>query len=656
MSACGTESRTSVRLAARSSRRGSALIGALIVAASLIGLVFATTVVSSVEVRESRQGIDAIRAQYVAEAGFERSLATMRDAVRKTSVYDPLGGLESLVEALGEGRTFDAEPLLDGVATVGQYSVSMQVEERTAESITITVASTGYVPAAPANLPPGQALRAWESHATTVRFSLAPSEVFDNAYFINNWGWFYGNSIVANGNARSNGQFDAANYRPWANGQPLYEGVVWSGNVPSLLGYQDDNGDGLEDGGDGGVYAGWDIVRAQNLRGVGGNAENQHSYQDHVEMPNLSNLAMYEAEAAAAGSSISIRGASVTNAVYGDEGGELQNLFLVGTEADPIVLDGPVVVRGNVMISGVVTGKGAIYAGGNVYCPDSVRYLNPPTTPRPADNTQAQTEAWLEENHDRDFLGLFARESVIVGDHTNSTWRSYVSGWMNHSMNESAEDSGEDGIPNTYAGRDGIYGTADDDVLEGDNTFTTSQYSAEDAEHGLIPPGYDVGDSIPGSGEDIDGDGVYDDRTTMADIDFTERLDRGHWGGNMPATGIANYRDIASLYASQLDAVIYTNHSFCWVVFGSDPARINGSLVCRNENIVYGTPSVSFNHDARLLGGLSGIAGSLLPQTVQPPQVVRWERLDRDPNRYAPADAEAGGGGTETPDPTDPTN
>ena len=33
---------------------------------------------------------------------------------------------------------------------------------------------------------------------------------------------------------------------------------------------------------------------------------------------------------------------------------------------------------------------------------------------------------------------------------------------MNSSLNKSEEDAGEDGIPNTIAGKDGILGTADD--------------------------------------------------------------------------------------------------------------------------------------------------------------------------------------------------
>ena len=101
----------------------------------------------------------------------------------------------------------------------------------------------------------------------------------------------------------------------------------------------------------------------------------------------------------------------------------------------------------------------------------------------------------------------------------------------------------------------------------------------------------------------------------------------------MPVGGIRRYRDIATLYANNFDAVFYTNHSFCYVVLGSQVARINGALVSRNENIVYGTPSIEINHDSRLLGGTAGVAGELLPKVMQPPMILRWQELTGDPNR-----------------------
>jgi hypothetical protein len=50
--------------------------------------------------------------------------------------------------------------------------------------------------------------------------------------------------------------------------------LSWAGGNASLSGYRDDNGDGLADGNDGGLFSGWDIVGAQNVRGTGGREAN----------------------------------------------------------------------------------------------------------------------------------------------------------------------------------------------------------------------------------------------------------------------------------------------------------------------------------------------------------------------------------------------
>jgi hypothetical protein len=165
--------------------------------------------------------------------------------------------------------------------------------------------------------------------------------------------------------------------------------------------------------------------------------------------------------------------------------------------------------------------------------------------------------------------------------------------------------------------------------------FTVEHYTQADYDLGRIPPGKSIGDPIPGTGEDIDGDGAYDDSADLGDVTLKTPLDSAHWGGNMPVAGIANYSDISSLYANHLDAVFYTNHSCCYLVLGGASAEINGAVVSRNENIIYGTPTIEINHDPRLLGGTSSPAAKLLPSTLAPVEQLRWETLDRDPNRYA---------------------
>jgi hypothetical protein len=608
------------------------MLGTLVVFVALLGFVMVTSTRARVAVDESRRSLDKVRADALSTAGKERAIQVFATALRNSSVLDPLEGIEQLFDGGPVYAPYTAEPVLDGSAQIGAFSVTASILSQTGASITLAIDSTGYVPDAPQNLEAGRAVDAWTATRTTVRYTVAPSRVFDYAYFINNWGWFYGNTIYCGGNARSNGQFDVAGYKPTITGQPIYDGVAWNGTSAALSGYHDDNEDTLLDGMDGGIFSSWDIVGASQVKGNGGLAKNQHDFEDPIPMPNISNLKTYEQKALDFGSSIKIDGVTVCNSVYGDEKGEKKHLYLVGTATKPIVINGPVVVRGSVVIRGVVSGQGVIVAGGNVYVPNSITYKNKPSSPRPAGTTQAQTEAWLSANWNKDFLGLIAKENVVVGNYTNSTWQHYVNSWMNSPLNKSEEDAGLDGIPNTKKGKDGIAGTADDDLLEGDGVFSVEKYTACDAELGLIPDGYSVGDVIPGSGEDLDGDGVYDGPAKLADLALPAAINTTNWGGNVPAGGVSSYSSISSMYATNLDAVFYTNHSFCYVVLGSTTARINGGLVSRNENIIYGTPTIETNHDARLLGSSTGKAAGWLPREIQDVEVLRWSRLDQDPN------------------------
>jgi hypothetical protein len=636
MYGCTTEAAFRRHRRATASREGSALVGAMVVFVGIAGLVAASVALSTVEVEQSRDAVDKVRSRFVSEAGVEAAIATLQEASQLADSLEPLGGIASLFAADGTMTPFVGQPLMSGASRAGEYSVTMNLVSLSDATAVIDITSTGYLPAAPE--PGGRPVDDWSATAVRVQFNLAPAEVFNYAYFINNWGWLYGNSIYVLGNVRSNGQYDSAGYAPTITGQPTYEGLEYypaaDGQPASvdLLGYKDDNKDGLLDGEDGGIWSGWDIANSQNVKGNGGQSKAQHDFQGVLEMPNLSDLSPYKAKAISEGGTVSIAGTTYVQGVLGDDKKEKKNLYLYGTKADPIVIDGPIVAEGDVVIHGYVTGQGAIYAGGNVYIPDSVMYLNPPADSRPSGNTEAETEVWMAENWDKDFLGLFSAESIVVGDYTNSTWKYYVSSWMNSNLNKSEEDAGEDGIPNTKAGKDGILGTSDDDLLEDDGVWTVEYYSQSNEDMGLLPDGFDVGDVIPGTGEDIDGDGQYDDASSYSDLPTKTPVKKGQFVGNHPQGAIAKYSSIASMYANQIDAVLYTNHSFSWAVFGGQPAEINGALICRNENIVYGTPSISLNYDTRLLGGNSSMAADLLPRILTPPQIVRWTQLDFDPN------------------------
>ncbi len=611
----------------RETRRGSVLVVVLLLV--VVGAAYCLTelLLSQVDSRNADFQARRTQALYVAQAGLQDLVRQVRD-VRSCSRldqpftwYDALGG-----QTLADGAWLTK----DGVS-LGQYdSVVSSVTVVDANTRDLAVTCTGYIPAK------GSATTVSRTINAVVRMSTGRSHVFDYVYFINNWGWYFGDTIIANGNVRANGPFDGGNYHATVNGIPRFQSL--SGG--HFSGYIDD----------GGVYSWWNIVNAGNMQGtvnavwtqadctaghcaqadVGTN-KGIHAWQDNtsptastqgqITMPNLTDLTMYETLAKSQGSYIKIGSTTVVNAVQGDCSSEPQNLYLVGTTASPITIHGPVVVRGSVIISGVVTGQGCIYSGGNVYIPKDITYVNPPATP-PSSPTQALMESWLATNGTKDALGLFARKSVVIGNYTDSTWQSEVSSWLTDSRNESKEDGGADQLPNTRTGRDGVSGTSDDDTIDGDGVWTASKYTAWHQAQGLIPSGKSVGDAIPGTGEDTDGDGAYTPRTAISDFTIPATLTSTNWAGNVP-TGTPAYKTVSSTTITQVNAALYTNHQVAMMTSGSGDLAFNGCVISRNEDVVYGTNHCIFNYDYRLLDP-SASYGLYLPVVWNPVSIVYW--------------------------------
>jgi hypothetical protein len=616
---------------------GGVLVATLMAAVFAAGLAFSVISFTTADRAKMAHAVQDLQARALAEAGIEKSMVFVR-GVMKLDPADPVASLDRAVFVNGDLShpqtvTVSAEePLTRNGRSYGTFTAVVTAVAN-GEYRDLTITATGYVPNR-------ATARAKSTAQAVVRASMQTAQVFQYDYFVNNWGWFFGNTINAYGNVRSNAQFDAANHQSGVFGTPRYEALDLSDPAhPHLQGYIDDNHDGVTDGSDGGIYSGWNVVNSANVRGMGGAPENQHSFEQQLAMPNLSDLTSYETNAKAANSSISIGGGTdasgnplpptqVCNAVLGDEAGEQQNLVLIGTADKPIILNGPVVVRGDVVIKGVVTGQGSIYSGRNVYVADNVTYANAPASWLPDDESQASTEAWLAENQDKDFLGLFARQHVVLGDFTDASWRAYVGWWLADPMNQSAEDAGLDGVPGTRAGRDGILGTEDDDTLEGDGVWTVDHYTQAQADAGLLPPGKNVGDVIPGSGEDLDGNGVQDGTTTLSDFDLSSALDSGDWAGDLPP-GTTGYDQISTTVLTNVDACAYTNHA-CGMLTTAHGQDFNwhGAVVSRNESLIYATKHMNFVYDRRLTGG--GAFGNMLPRAVAPLRVLSWSELNND--------------------------
>jgi len=159
---------------------------------------------------------------------------------------------------------------------------------------------------------------------------------------------------------------------------------------------------------------------------------------------------------------------------------------------------------------------------------------------------------------------------------------------------------------------------------------------------------------IPGSGEDLDGDGGYDDTMDLYDVvcfdkDKASALRSAYpagyktiasnstewnnafnldntWGGNYDPLTVTNMGQLSGItlggnskYAKKIDGLTYTNHIWAGIVEGD----INGGFITRVEAILLGG---MVNHDDRVVGGgeSTAEAGCQVPQ-IEHMEITRWK-------------------------------
>lgn len=326
-----------------------------------------------------------------------------------------------------------------------------------------------------------------------------PSYVFDYVYFINNWGWFYGRGITANGDIRSNGDFDFK-YNPTVFG---------------------------------------DVYASGEIRGTWktppGQPSNVYEGVEKLPMPNLQDLDYYKKLALERNSYIKIGGVSIIDKVFDG------NIILEGSPSNPIEIKGPVVITGDVVIKGTIKGTGTIYAGRNIYIANDITYKNAPSSPRPASKNPEVTDGWVEANKDKDIIGLAARENVIIGDYTKDAYFGYYGGnkwyanyWL---FDMGSEDVGVDGIPDT-------------NVWITDPEHPNGGYWTDPTENDSI---------FQAKTEDLDGDGEFDDKYNWTDVQTQVPIT--NFDRVPPNT--TGFGDIATNYINKIECVIYTNHACC---------------------------------------------------------------------------------------------
>ena len=403
-----------------------------------------------------------------------------------------------------------------------------------------------------------------------------PSDVLDYEYFLNNWGWWWGGSVTGWGDNRVNWDFDFRS-GPEVNGAIYANGSVTDAGTPvnPLEGTPPFSG-----------YAGSDPV------------DYVHTAVPRSKMPNLADFTQYEQAAVAEGGALYVGAEKMVDAVHNNP--SQPGLFLEGTDAEPIRLDGPVVIAGDVVIKGMVTGIGTLYVGGNLYLAGDINYVNGPdfSTP-PGGMPLDQQNQWVADAiaQEKDLAVFAVRESVLAGDVNSSSWRSRC---YNPSTYGLRNVGGEASL-----GADGIAHTPDDGIpyldTDGDGNPDTAWY-------------------------DADGDGEIDLNYDYAnDLQMTDSRANAIYNYPMQGNNPRPYSNLATSDMNTMNGVYYTNHAMALHMRRSG-FQLNGSAICRDEAIIY-SGSATYRYDPRVHSRYASYPEHFIDLQLPVANLVRIESL-----------------------------
>lgn len=140
------------------------------------------------------------------------------------------------------------------------------------------------------------------------------------------------------------------------------------------------------------------------------------------------------------------------------------NLILVGTEANPIIIDGPVSINGDLVIKGVVRGRGQLMTRRNVYVMGDVTYndnatLGPDGKPFgvhiAADGTQTEN-----------LLGMVAGGSILMGDYLTVRGKNNTTNTSKYPNSSFSIDTRATTKTGTMSGQTMRYGYFDPGVID----------------------------------------------------------------------------------------------------------------------------------------------------------------------------------------------
>ncbi|HEX4121962.1 MAG TPA: hypothetical protein VH619_15185 [Verrucomicrobiae bacterium] len=462
--------------------------------------------------------------------------------------------------------TFDTTP---GPSTSNYYSTArgtLPIREIIASNDGESTFNGAWVQVVqPANLPTNvfivtasacvnQKVRTLQSQITIRPISL----VFDYEYFLNNWGWWWGNTITGNGSQRANWDFDFRD-GPTVNGSIYAADQVEDDEIPVQ------------------TYA------TPPFAGLAGADETNlvHQGAPRVMMPNLLNFSNYTATAMAntASNGLWIGTNQIVAGVLPDSatpnpGGNDGNvtpqtgLYVVGTPGAPLIIKGTVVIPGDLVIQGTITGQGTFYVGGNLYVAGNITYAHGPDfSASPETEAPNVRDAWVSQNTTNDLVAYAVRGSILAGDVTDPDWVNYCYNYPGSGLQYVGDES--------HLGQDGIASTPDDNIpfLHSDGAMST-WYDAD-------------GDGL------VEGNYNYNTDITMTAARASQIV------GYPSVAGVpVAYSQVATDNMGTLQGIFYTDHAAA-MRLAQGAATIDGVIVSRNEQIIFQN-SLNLIYDSRV--------------------------------------------------------
>ena len=199
------------------SKRGSALLTTfgMMILLSLGVLVYVDRATQSL--RYARRQSYEIQTTHLCEAGVQTILQNLWKTFKTSQKFTSLD-----TTCANSSNSAPTATVSGSVTGIGNYSAGVtMIQTPTGDAYTriIRIRAVGWI-----DQNGNGHLSSNEPQKTvdvTVTFQLQRSQVFDYAYFVNNYGWMNGfdeNSLVINGDMRANGNFDFTNGTPTVNG------------------------------------------------------------------------------------------------------------------------------------------------------------------------------------------------------------------------------------------------------------------------------------------------------------------------------------------------------------------------------------------------------------------------------------------------------